>query len=75
MSNVIFLPSQMLFHSTVSTKSASRLIARCNKCEHVDSRNEFYVERPNGVPKFDDVCPRCKSNHVEVADPNHVRFV
>ncbi len=46
----------------------SRLVAVCKSCTLRDARTGFYRERPGCVPAFDDVCPRCGSENVDVID-------
>ena len=47
---------------------SSRLQCRCNRCDHVGDRSTFYKSRPNNIPTFDDVCPICQSNNIDVID-------
>lgn len=45
----------------------SRLTCACLSCGHVSGRDDFFIERKT-VPYFDDICPRCASDDVEVYD-------
>jgi Zn finger protein HypA/HybF involved in hydrogenase expression len=47
----------------------SRCTARCKRCLHEAPRAGFYAARPDRVPGFDDICPRCGSHDVEVITP------
>ena len=46
-----------------------RMMASCGRCFHQGNRRDFYKDRPNNVPNFDDVCPRCGSKNVDIIDP------
>jgi hypothetical protein len=47
----------------------SRLEFRCVSCGREGSRNESYVPKPGQTPGFEDRCPACKRDNVEVWDP------
>lgn len=52
----------------------SRLMAHCQFCDLTCSRNETYVVLPEAVPSFNDVCPRCGTDDVEVYDEELVEL-
>jgi hypothetical protein len=52
----------------------SRLGARCTRCDHESPRVDFMWPRRGYPDLFDDQCPRCRSDNVEVFDPNHRRL-
>jgi hypothetical protein len=51
----------------------TRMFARCCRCMRVANRLEFYKLKLDRVPAFDDVCPGCGSNNVDVIDPSFVK--
>jgi Zn finger protein HypA/HybF involved in hydrogenase expression len=46
----------------------TRLIAECRSCGHAGPRGDFHHKRPDDVPAFRDVCPKCQSDNVDVID-------
>lgn len=47
----------------------SRLSFQCITCKHSGPRADSYRELPGKYPGFNDVCPRCGSENVDVNDP------
>lgn len=47
----------------------SRLAFRCLSCGREGPRVECFVPKPDELPAFEDRCPSCKRENIEIYDP------
>lgn len=49
----------------------SRLSFYCLRCKHVGDRSDCFVSRRRQTPCYEDLCPYCGSDDVEVYDSRY----
>lgn len=54
----------------IDPPAASRLSAECGECSWTGSRNETFSASKRRGETFQDTCPHCHSDNVDVSDPN-----
>lgn len=72
---ITFLMNYEDFNLYLNPAPPSRLHALCMRCSYRDARTEFMTPRRDEANAFDDRCPACHTDEVEIYDPRYTNNI